>query len=154
LPFFFVWMRNEWENKFFIAVAIRGIRIFLLNSPCVNFIFIFLTIINSLSGNDESGWSMYIDKQRSWFMHCRSHEQWCEGGIQVGSTVGVLLDLNKHQLSFFVNDEPQVWDFGAKYCFLCSFYLHTNCLTTRCNRMLLTFCLFFTQICLRQMINS
>lgn len=51
---------------------------------------------------------MYIDKQRSWFMHCRSHEQRCEGGIQVGSTVGVLLDLNKHQLSFFVNDEPQV----------------------------------------------
>lgn len=41
-------------------------------------------------------------------MHCRSHEQRCEGGIQVGSTVGVLLDLNKHQLSFFVNDEPQV----------------------------------------------
>lgn len=41
-------------------------------------------------------------------MHCRSHEQRCEGGIQVGSTIGVLLDLNKHQLSFFVNDEPQV----------------------------------------------
>lgn len=59
-------------------------------------------------GKDESGWSMYIDKQRSWFMHCRSHEQRCEGGIQVGSTIGVLLDLNKHQLSFFVNDEPQV----------------------------------------------
>ncbi|VVC38148.1 Fibronectin type III,RING-type zinc-finger, LisH dimerisation motif,Zinc finger, RING-type,B-box, C- [Cinara cedri] len=58
-------------------------------------------------GKDESGWSMYIDKQRSWFMHCRSHEQRCEGGIQVGSTIGVLLDLNKHQLSFFVNDEPQ-----------------------------------------------
>lgn len=41
-------------------------------------------------------------------MHCRSHEQRCEGGIQVGSTIGVLLDLNKHQLSFYVNDEPQV----------------------------------------------
>jgi hypothetical protein len=61
------------------------------------------------SGKDEFGWSMYIDKQRSWFMHCRNHEQRCEGGIQVGSTVGVLLDLNKHQLSFFVNDEPQVY---------------------------------------------
>jgi len=63
---------------------------------------------NFVLGKDESGWSMYIDKQRSWFMHCRSHEQRCDGGIQVGSTVGVLLDLNKHQLSFFVNDEPQV----------------------------------------------
>lgn len=68
-----------------------------------NFTYVYL-----ISGKDESGWSMYIDKQRSWFMHCRSHEQRCEGGIQVGSTVGVLLDLNKHQLSFFVNDEPQV----------------------------------------------
>ncbi|XP_050541744.1 E3 ubiquitin-protein ligase TRIM9 isoform X2 [Daktulosphaira vitifoliae] len=58
-------------------------------------------------GKDEFGWSMYIDKQRSWFMHCNSHDQRCDGGIQVGSTIGILLDLNKHQLSFYVNDEPQ-----------------------------------------------
>lgn len=71
------------------------------------FYFYFMNLYLIL-GKDEFGWSMYIDKQRSWFMHCRSHEQRCEGGIQVGFTVGVLLDLNKHQLSFFVNDEPQV----------------------------------------------
>lgn len=58
---------------------------------------------------------MYIDKQRSWFMHCRRHEQRCEGGIQVGSTIGVLLDLNKHQLSFFVNDEPQVSSHSGQF---------------------------------------
>lgn len=75
---------------------------------CILICFVLL-LQNVISGKDESGWSMYIDKQRSWFMHCRNHEQRCDGGIKVGSTVGVLLDLNKHQLSFFVNDEPQVW---------------------------------------------
>jgi hypothetical protein len=51
---------------------------------------------------------MYIDRQRSWFMHGSVHEQRSEGGIQPGSTVGVLLDLDRHQLSFYVNEEPQV----------------------------------------------
>lgn len=51
---------------------------------------------------------MYIDRQRSWFMHGSVHEQRSEGGIQPGSTVGVLLDLERHQLSFYVNEEPQV----------------------------------------------
>lgn len=52
---------------------------------------------------------MYIDKQRSWFMHASVHDQRSEGGIQQGATVGVLLDLDRHQLSFYVNEEPQVW---------------------------------------------
>lgn len=59
-------------------------------------------------GKDDKGWSMYIDRQRSWFMHGSVHEQRSEGGIQPGSTVGVLLDLDRHQLSFYVNEEPQV----------------------------------------------
>jgi len=58
-------------------------------------------------GKDDKGWSMYIDRQRSWFMHGSVHEQRSEGGIQPGSTVGVLLDLDRHQLSFYVNEEPQ-----------------------------------------------
>lgn len=41
-------------------------------------------------------------------MHCGIHVNRCEGGIQPGSTVGVLLDLERHQLSFYVNEEPQV----------------------------------------------
>lgn len=51
---------------------------------------------------------MYIDRQRSWFLHGDSHAQRCEGGIVTGATVGVLLDLDRHQLSFYVNEEPQV----------------------------------------------
>jgi len=81
---------------------------------------------NFVLGKDESGWSMYIDKQRSWFMHCRSHEQRCDGGIQVGSTVGVLLDLNKHQLSFFVNDEPQVRIYVGNLLDFYFWILHIN----------------------------
>ena len=50
---------------------------------------------------------MYIDKQRSWFQHAGGHEQRVEGGISVGSTIGVLLDLNHHILSFYENEDPQ-----------------------------------------------
>lgn len=61
-----------------------------------------------IEGKDSKGWAMYIDRQRSWFMHNDVHENRQDGGIETGCTVGVLLDLVKHQLSFFVNDEPQV----------------------------------------------
>ncbi|KAK6640188.1 E3 ubiquitin-protein ligase trim9 [Polyplax serrata] len=62
---------------------------------------------DQMLGKDDKGWSMYIDKQRSWFMHCGIHVNRCEGGILPGSTIGVLLDLERHQLSFYVNEEPQ-----------------------------------------------
>ncbi|KAL1139616.1 hypothetical protein AAG570_006598 [Ranatra chinensis] len=61
---------------------------------------------DQMLGKDDKGWSMYIDKQRSWFMHANIHDQRCEGGIKQGATVGVLLDLDRHQLSFYVNEEP------------------------------------------------
>ena len=50
---------------------------------------------------------MYIDRKRSWFQHAGTHEQRMEGGIGAGGTVGVLLDLNRHTLAFYVNEEPQ-----------------------------------------------
>ncbi len=68
-----------------------------------NFLLLLLCI-----GKDELGWSMYIDHQRSWFLHNNVHSHRTDGGIDVGSTVGVLLDLDRRQLSFFVNEEPQV----------------------------------------------
>ena len=58
-------------------------------------------------GKDDKGWAMYIDRQRSWFQHYGVHERRLEGGVTQGGTVGVLLDLNHHVLSFYVNDEPQ-----------------------------------------------
>ncbi|XP_056020543.1 E3 ubiquitin-protein ligase TRIM9-like [Ostrea edulis] len=58
-------------------------------------------------GKDEKGWSMYIDNGRSWFMHNDDHSERTDGGIRRGSVIGVLLDLNKHRLCYFVNDVPQ-----------------------------------------------
>uniref|UniRef100_A0A8D8LJX4 E3 ubiquitin-protein ligase TRIM9 n=1 Tax=Cacopsylla melanoneura TaxID=428564 RepID=A0A8D8LJX4_9HEMI len=62
---------------------------------------------DEMLGKDDKGWSMYIDKQRSWFMNASIHDKRSEGGITQGSTVGVLLDLDRHILRFFVNEEPQ-----------------------------------------------
>ncbi|XP_076365257.1 E3 ubiquitin-protein ligase TRIM9-like isoform X2 [Tachypleus tridentatus] len=58
-------------------------------------------------GKDDKGWSMYIDHQRSWFLHSDHHNNRTEGGVGSGSVVGVLLNLDLHQLSFYVNDEHQ-----------------------------------------------
>lgn len=49
---------------------------------------------------------MYIDEKRSWFIHRDEHTNRTDGGISKGSTIGVLLDLNQHTLSYFLNDEP------------------------------------------------
>ncbi|KAB7498956.1 E3 ubiquitin-protein ligase TRIM9, partial [Armadillidium nasatum] len=58
-------------------------------------------------GKDPNGWAMYIDHQRSWFLHDSAHHGRCMGGVGVGATVGVLLDLDHGNLSFYVNEEQQ-----------------------------------------------
>lgn len=62
---------------------------------------------DKMLGKDEFGWSMYIDDKRSWFVCGDYHEQRMEGGIESGSVIGVLLDLDQGQLSFYVNEERQ-----------------------------------------------
>uniref|UniRef100_A0A7N9CDX9 Tripartite motif-containing protein 5 n=1 Tax=Macaca fascicularis TaxID=9541 RepID=A0A7N9CDX9_MACFA len=58
-------------------------------------------------GKDDKAWAMYVDNNRSWFMHNNSHTNRTEGGIAKGATIGVLLDLNRKNLTFFINDEQQ-----------------------------------------------
>uniref|UniRef100_A0A8B9QEH2 Tripartite motif containing 67 n=1 Tax=Apteryx owenii TaxID=8824 RepID=A0A8B9QEH2_APTOW len=58
-------------------------------------------------GKDDKAWAMYVDNNRSWFMHCNSHTSRTEGGVSKGATVGVLLDLNKHNLTFYINGQQQ-----------------------------------------------
>ncbi|XP_044528547.1 tripartite motif-containing protein 67 isoform X1 [Gracilinanus agilis] len=58
-------------------------------------------------GKDDKAWAMYVDNNRSWFMHCNSHTNRSEGGVCKGATVGVLLDLNKHTLTFYINGQQQ-----------------------------------------------
>ncbi|XP_037902402.1 E3 ubiquitin-protein ligase TRIM9 isoform X2 [Hermetia illucens] len=62
---------------------------------------------DKMLGKDEKAFAMYIDRQRSWFQHNSVHERRVEGGISSGSTIGVLLDLERHTLSFVVNEMPQ-----------------------------------------------
>ncbi|XP_037814834.1 E3 ubiquitin-protein ligase TRIM9 isoform X2 [Lucilia sericata] len=62
---------------------------------------------NKMLGKDEKSFAMYIDRQRSWFQHNSVHERRVEGGISTGSTIGVLLNLERHTLSFLVNGMPQ-----------------------------------------------
>lgn len=56
-------------------------------------------------GKDDKAWAMYVDNNRSWFMHNNSHTNRAEGGIGKGATVGVLLDLVKRTLTFYINKE-------------------------------------------------
>ncbi|KAI2571216.1 tripartite motif containing 9 [Homo sapiens] len=58
-------------------------------------------------GKDDKAWAMYVDNNRSWFMHNNSHTNRTEGGITKGATIGVLLDFNRKNLTFFINDEQQ-----------------------------------------------
>ncbi|XP_053736569.1 E3 ubiquitin-protein ligase TRIM9 isoform X1 [Synchiropus splendidus] len=61
------------------------------------------TVKDMMLGKDDKAWAMYVDNNRSWFMHNNSHTNRAEGGIAKGSTVGVLLDLTKHTLTFYIN---------------------------------------------------
>ncbi|XP_077367577.1 tripartite motif-containing protein 67 isoform X2 [Festucalex cinctus] len=63
------------------------------------------TVKDMMLGKDDKAWAMYVDNNRSWFMHNNSHTNRAEGGITKGSTVGILLDLTKHTLTFFTNKE-------------------------------------------------
>ncbi|XP_074541348.1 E3 ubiquitin-protein ligase TRIM9 isoform X2 [Halichoeres trimaculatus] len=63
------------------------------------------TMKDMMLGKDDKAWAMYVDNNRSWFMHNNSHTNRAEGGIAKGSTVGILLDLTKHTLTFFINKQ-------------------------------------------------
>ncbi|XP_071752346.1 E3 ubiquitin-protein ligase TRIM9 isoform X11 [Centroberyx gerrardi] len=58
-------------------------------------------------GKDDKAWAMYVDNNRSWFMHNNSHTNRTDGGISKGATIGVLLDFTRGLLIFLINDEQQ-----------------------------------------------
>lgn len=49
---------------------------------------------------------MYIDQKRSWFLHNGAHFERTDGGICVGSVIGVRLDCERGSLSYYLDDEP------------------------------------------------
>ncbi|XP_029685449.1 LOW QUALITY PROTEIN: E3 ubiquitin-protein ligase TRIM9 [Takifugu rubripes] len=58
-------------------------------------------------GKDDKAWAMYVDNNRSWFMHNNSHTNRTDGGIAKGSTIGILLDFSRRIMIFLINDEQQ-----------------------------------------------
>ncbi|XP_061825065.1 E3 ubiquitin-protein ligase TRIM9 isoform X6 [Nerophis lumbriciformis] len=58
-------------------------------------------------GKDDKAWAMYVDNNRSWFMHNNSHTNRTDGGISKGATIGVLLDFTRGIIIFLINDEQQ-----------------------------------------------
>nr|XP_033808884.1 E3 ubiquitin-protein ligase TRIM9 isoform X1 [Geotrypetes seraphini] len=58
-------------------------------------------------GKDDKAWAMYVDNNRSWFMHNNSHTNRTEGGIAKGATVGILLDFTRRSLTFSINEDQQ-----------------------------------------------
>ncbi|VDL60254.1 unnamed protein product [Hymenolepis diminuta] len=49
---------------------------------------------------------MYIDQKRSWFLHNGEHFERTDGGICVGSVIGVRLDCERGSLAYYLDDEP------------------------------------------------
>ncbi|XP_059209007.1 E3 ubiquitin-protein ligase TRIM9 isoform X3 [Centropristis striata] len=58
-------------------------------------------------GKDDKAWAMYVDNNRSWFMHNNSHTNRTDGGIGKGATIGILLDFTRGIVIFLINDEQQ-----------------------------------------------
>lgn len=57
-------------------------------------------------GHDARAWAMYIDQKRSWFLHNGEHFDRTDGGIGVGSVIGVRLDCERGSLAYYLDDEP------------------------------------------------